>query len=109
MLLEESGACLTSSPPEEKLAIVPAVPVRSYFYSNLFSSLPFKSEQVSLRVSLKLVACVEATWRVHPLEAVGHLPRTNGQAMSLAHTSSSRGPETRSSCYIDRRLRMPWF
>ncbi|GFV64862.1 hypothetical protein TNCV_3847301 [Trichonephila clavipes] len=102
MLLEESGACLTSSPPEEKLAIVPAVPVRSYFYSNLFTSLiivvvPLNMRTSSVACFAKLVACVEATWRVHPLEAVGHLSRTNGRAMSLAYTSS-HGHETCSSC-----------
>lgn len=37
MLLEENGICMASA-PEEKLAVVPSVPVRSYFTTTLFSS-----------------------------------------------------------------------
>lgn len=42
MLLEDSGGggvcSLAPAMPDEKLAIVPAVPSRSYFVTNLFSS-----------------------------------------------------------------------
>ncbi|GIX88676.1 hypothetical protein CEXT_125551 [Caerostris extrusa] len=71
MLLEESGACLAS--PEEKLAIVPAVPVRTYFYSSLFSSQLPGIDPVGSKdkPELKSFPLFDLR-RVHPPRAVGH-------------------------------------